>query len=106
MTAATIHTIRLSSVTLLVLAAARIMIISGTRHLLTRDRVIIDSAELFAAAPTPGTAAALANMETRLSIQAACKYIVARCVLQGPSFAPRTHLCVVGHCSTKCGYLA
>ena len=94
-TAASIHTIRLPRITFLVLTAARIVIISGTRHLLTRDRVIIDSAELFAAAPTPGTAAALANMEPRLSIQAACKYIVARCVLQGPSFAPRTHLRIV-----------
>lgn len=104
MTAATIHTIRLPRITFLVLTAARIVIISGTRHLLTRVRVIIDPAELFAAAPTPGTAAALANMETCLSIQAACEYIVARCVLQGPTFAPRTHLCVVGHCSTTCRY--
>jgi hypothetical protein len=74
-----------------------IVIIAGPLCLLTRGRIDVLTTELFAAGPTPGSAAAGVQHKAALSLETACKNIVAGGVLESPSFAPGTLFSVVGH---------
>ena len=78
-------------------AAGGGMIVLGGRRLLTGGRIDVLTAELFAAGPTPGTPATGVQHEATLSLETACKNIVAGSVLESPSFTPGTLFGVGGH---------
>ena len=59
---------------------------------LASSGIDIERTELLATFPAPGSATAGPYLEGAHGLQAACKDIVTRGILQGPAFAPRTLL--------------
>ena len=74
-----------------------IVIIAGPLCLLTRGRIDVLATELFTAGPTPGTSAPGVHHKAALSLETACKNIVAGGVLESPSFTPGALFGVGGH---------
>jgi len=91
------HAIVLPLVPLLLDAAAGVVIVAGRLRPAAGRRVVILSAELFPALPTPGATAAGPYDKSAARIEAARKDVVARRILQAPAGAPWALLGVVGH---------
>jgi hypothetical protein len=91
------HAIVLPLVSLLLDAAASVVVVSGRLRPAAGHRVVILSAELFATLPTPGAAAAGPYDKSATRIEATGKDVVAGRILQAPAGAPGALLGVVGH---------
>ena len=79
------------------LTALCIVIIPSRRQLYTRRRIIIQRAEFFTTAPTPGTTTSVTNNKSATRIETTGKYIVTGIILQTPAFTPWTLLCIPRH---------
>jgi len=67
-------------------------------------RINVDTAELLAAFPTPGLAAASSDDKGPLCGKAASKNVITGSVFEAPSLTPGTLFGVVGHGSSTASY--
>ena len=89
---------------LFVSTTRRVVIVSSRRRPVARLRVNVQAAELLAALPTPGLAAASPDDKRSLGGKATGENVITGGVLQAPSLTPGALFGVVGHDSSTALY--
>jgi len=79
------------------LAATRIMVIFCPCHPMTRSRINVETAKLFATGEAPGTTTSGPHHESPLSLKTTGKNVITGIIFETPAFTPRTLFRITGH---------